>query len=95
MPGTAARPIPPRPVDSRTIPALHHLTEPQHNRWVAWQYDWRPPKGDKPGKWINVPKRLDGGPAPSNDRTTWSGYSDVWRAVQRCDALRAVLDTAR
>ena len=41
-------------------------------QWVAWLYTWKPPKGDKPGKWTKPPINANaGGNASSTNPETW------------------------
>lgn len=48
----------------------------ERSQWVLWRYETR---GDKPTK---VPVQVDGSPARSNDRATWSPFDLVCDAYQ-------------
>jgi hypothetical protein len=70
------RPVAPRPIDPRTIPALAKLIP--FNRWCLWRYV----PGTKPGKWTKPPYQITGVLAESDNPATWNDFLTVWQAVQ-------------
>jgi hypothetical protein len=72
------RPIPPAPVDIRTIDALAWLCEPEHRRWVCWRYELN----EERSKWTKPPFQPHGGKASNNNEQTWATYDLAWKAVQ-------------
>jgi hypothetical protein len=79
---TPPRPVPPRRVDLRTIPALRFLTDPMHVRFVGWKYELEKRKPGRPPEWTKVPLQPDGTRARSNDPRTWHDFDTIWRCVQ-------------
>jgi hypothetical protein len=71
------KPIAPKVVDPRTLPALAPLTGPQHVRWCGWKYEL-----NEKGKWTKPPYQANGYKAKNNTPATWSDFDAVWQTYQ-------------
>jgi putative DNA primase/helicase len=83
------KPIPPRPVDVRTIPALAWLADPLHRRFVGWRYTWVVKNGK--GKWDKPPLQADGSNASSTDPSTWGSFDEIWACIDQFDGYGVML----
>jgi putative DNA primase/helicase len=81
------KPLPPEPVDPRSIPALAPFTGPENVRWIGWRYEYDAAKD----KWTKVPKRLSGDNASSTEPATWTTFEQVWRVADRFDGIGIML----